>query len=429
MIILGTLLAIVKGFLAICFVFGSIVLVHEMGHFLTAKWSGIWVIEFALGFGKRLVRFRIGDTLYSLRPFPLGGFVRLAGMDTPEDSEEKKPEGEAPVDGAAPSGGEKPPEVAPEPVDPDDITPELAPDDPRGYPSKSRSKKILVLAAGSLMNLAWALVIFFVTFAVFGGPLSNIFVSDVTPGEPAALAGIRAGDVVTAINGQKIAEWTDGIKMIQAQGGQEITLDVVRDHPEPRPGFGGGLLQKTMASGPGTYELYRRETMQIKVVPNGAAGTGRIGIKLGANTYDFQVLALGHAATKALESTKDIISQTLNGLMRMIFRETEADVAGPVKIMQMITQQSRKGFVDLLHMTALLSINIGLLNLMPFPVLDGGRIIFLLIEAFLAFINLLTGLKLAVDPKWEENIHFVGMLFLLLVLVVVTFGDIRGLLF
>ncbi|HNV69323.1 MAG TPA: M50 family metallopeptidase [Candidatus Ozemobacteraceae bacterium] len=420
MITLGTLFAIIKGFLAICFVFGSIVLVHELGHFLTAKWSGIWVIEFALGFGKRMVRFRIGDTLYSLRPFPLGGFVRLAGMDTPEDTEEKKPDEPG-------TDAEKAVETPPEPVDPDDVTPELAPDDPRGYPAKPRSLKMLVLAAGSIMNLVWAVVIFFIMFTVFGGPLSNIYVTDATPGEPAALAGIRSGDVVTAINGTKIREWTDGIKVIQANGGSPITLDVVRDHPEPRPGFGGGLVQMNRAVTPGMYELYRRETLQIKVTPTGGPGSGRIGIKLGANTYDFQVLALDHAATKAFESTRDIIAQTLGGLLRMLSRQTEADVAGPVKIMQMITQQSQKGFVDLLQMTALLSINIGLLNLMPFPVLDGGRILFLLIEAFLAFINFLTGLKLALDPKWEENIHFIGMLFLLVVLVMVTVGDIRGL--
>ncbi len=423
MITLGTLITLVKGFLAICFVFGSIVLVHELGHFLTAKWSGIWVIEFALGFGKRLIRFRLGDTLYSLRPFPLGGFVRLAGMDTPEDTEEKKTEE---TEGGKAEDSEKP-EAPPEPVDPDDITPELAPDDPRGYPSKPRHLKMLVLAAGSIMNLAWAVVIFFIMFTVFGGPLSNIYVTDVTQGEPAALAGVRSGDVITAINGNKIREWTDGIRTIQANAGNEIVLDVIRDHPDPRPGFGGGLLQMNRATAPGMYELYRRETLQIKVVPSGSTGAGRIGIKIGGNTYDFQVLALDHAIAKAFDSTREIIAHTLGGLLRMISRQTEADVAGPVKIMQMITQQSQKGFVDLLQMTALLSINIGLLNLMPFPVLDGGRILFLLIEAFLAFINFLTGLKLALDPKWEENIHFVGMLFLLCVLVLVTVGDIRGL--
>jgi len=123
-----------------------------------------------------------------------------------------------------------------------------------------------------------------------------------------------------------------------------------------------------------------------------------------------------------------IISQTFNGLLKILTRETQADVAGPIKIMQMIKEQATKGLFELLYLTAILSINIGLINLMPLPVLDGGRIVFVLLESIFAFINFLTGLSLVITPKWEERVHFVGFLLLLVMLVLVTYQDIRNLL-
>ena len=110
----------------------------------------------------------------------------------------------------------------------------------------------------------------------------------------------------------------------------------------------------------------------------------------------------------------------------MFTRETQADVAGPVKIMKMIKDQSSKGIFDLLYLTAILSVNIGLINLLPLPVLDGGRIVFVLLEIMFGFINRLAGLKLAITPKVEETIHFAGMLFLLSLLVFVTYKDIMS---
>lgn len=410
----GFLLALIKTALSICFVLGSIALVHEFGHYITAKLTGIWVIEFAIGFGNRLIKLKYGETIYSLRPFPLGGFVRLAGMDQPDEEENVSPEDQ-----------EKAEEPA-EPVDPDDVIPELSPDDPRGYPGKPRWAKVLVLGAGSAMNMVWAVVLFIFIYIYSGGPLTNIAVLDVSKGQPAAEAGIKAGDMITAINGASLEEWTDGIKTIQAHAGEEIVLDVVRNHPMPRPGFGGGVLQDDAAANRGGYVMTRKETLKVKVIPTGSAGSGRIGISLAPNTYDFKVLSIDRAITKGFESTGAIISQTVMGLARMLMRETSADVAGPVKIMQMIKEQAHKGLVDLLYLTALLSVNIGLINMFPFPVLDGGRIVFVLLEAVFAFVNMLTGLKLAITPKVEEKVHFAGMLFLLGLLILVTYQDIRS---
>lgn len=411
--IISFLLVALKTIFSICFVLGSIALVHELGHYLTAKLTGIWVLEFAIGFGNRLVKIKWGDTIYSIRPFPLGGFVRLAGMDTEE--EEEKKEGEA---------GEAPAEQAPE--DPDDKMPMLAPDDPRGYPSKPRWAKVLVLSAGSLMNMVWAVVLFIVIYAVSGGPLTNIMVMDALKGQPAYEAGVRAGDTITAIDGVALEDWSEGVKMIQVAGGRKIVLDVARDHPTPRAAFGGGVLAGDYAVNRGSYEVHRRELLKIVVVPTGVSGSGRIGISLAPNNFDFRVLSFGKACQRGFDAAMSMTLQTVNGLYKMLVRETQADVAGPVKIMQMIKEQAHKGIFELLYLTAMLSINIGLINLMPLPVLDGGRIVFVLLEAVFAVLRRLTGINLVITPKVEENIHFVGLLFLLSVLLLVTYQDIRS---
>lgn len=422
---LDILLMVVQTFLSVCFVLGSIALVHEFGHYITAKLSGIWVIEFAIGFGNRLLRVKFGETIYSLRPFPLGGFVRLAGMDAPEE-EETPAEGAAGTEGQ--NAGQPEAEAAPPaPADPDDLI-QVDPDDPRSFPAKSRFVRTLVLSAGSLMNLVWAVVLFVIIYGVAGGPLSNVLVLDAAKDMPAYQAGIRAGDTITAIDGVPIEDWSDAIRVIQQAGGRSIVLDVARDHPVAKAGFGGGLLQDDYSYDRGEYEIHNREVMKISVVPAGEPGSGRIGIGLAPNNYDFRVLPIGKAIQKGWESATGIIAQTFAGLVKIITRQTQADVAGPVKIMQMIKEQSTKGVFELLYLTALLSVNIGLINLMPLPVLDGGRIVFVLLETVFAFINFLTGLKLAITPKWEERVHFLGFLFLLALLLLVTYQDIRSLL-
>ncbi|MFZ5949822.1 MAG: M50 family metallopeptidase, partial [Candidatus Rifleibacteriota bacterium] len=366
---LALLYVVVKTFLSICFVLISIALVHELGHYLTAKLTGIWVLEFAIGFGNRLVKKQYGETLYSLRPFPLGGFVRLAGMDSVEDEEPLK-EGEAP----------------PEP-DPD--LPLVPPDHPKSYLTKPRWAKMLVLAAGSIMNLVWAIVLFITIYAISGGPLTNIAVLDAMKGKPAYEAGIRAGDIITAINGQKLSDWSDGINIINNSAGVALTLSVARNHPIPKSAAGGAILQDDLAVNNGSYQIHDQEILEIKVVPEGTMGSAKIGISLAPNNFDFQKLPFGKAVAKGVDDGLSIIAQTIGGLVKMVTRETQADVAGPVKIMKMIKDQSSKGIFDLLYLTAILSVNIGLINLLPLPVLDGGRIVFLILEMIFSFINML----------------------------------------
>lgn len=402
---LSLLFVVVKTILSICFVLISIALVHEFGHYITAKLTGIWVLEFAIGFGNRLFKKKVGDTLYSFRPFPLGGFVRLAGMDSIEDED------------ADPN--EPPPE-------PDPDLPLVPADHPKSYLSRPRWAKVLVLAAGSMMNLVWAIVLFIIIYSISGGPLTNIAVLDAMKGKPAYEAGIRGGDFITAIDGKKLTDWGDGIGIINNSAGKELLFSVSRNHPIRKSAAGGAILQEDVAVNNNSYQVHDQEILEIKVVPEGNPGSAKIGISLAPNNFDFQKLPFIKAVEKGVNDGVGIIVQTVNGLYKMVTRETQADVAGPVKIMKMIKDQSSKGIFDLLYLTAILSVNIGLINLLPLPVLDGGRIVFLLLEFLFSILNGITGLKLAITPKVEENIHFVGMLCLLTLLVFVTYKDIAS---
>lgn len=401
---LALLYVIIKTFLSICFVLVSIALVHEFGHYITAKLAGIWVLEFAIGFGNRLIKKQWGETLYSLRPLPLGGFVRLAGMDNTEE--------ETPADGQEP--------------EPDPDLPIVPADHPKSYTTRPAWAKILVLSAGSIMNLVWAIVLFIAIYSISGGPITNIAVVDATAGKPAYEAGIRSGDIIVAIDGVKLSDWSDGIKMINNAASKTVILSVLRNHPIRKSSAGGGILQDDIATNGSSYEIHDQETLELKVVPEGEPGSGKIGISLAPNNYDFQTLPFSKAVLKGINDGTNIIVQTVGGLFKMFTRQTQADVAGPVKIMKMIKDQSSKGLFDLLYLTAILSVNIGLINLLPLPVLDGGRIVFVLLEVIFSFINRLSGLKLAITPKVEETIHFAGMLCLLCLLVFVTYKDIMS---
>ncbi|OQB49387.1 MAG: Regulator of sigma-W protease RasP [bacterium ADurb.Bin157] len=390
--------------LSICFVLVSIALVHEFGHYITAKLSGIWVLEFAIGFGNRLMKTKIGETLYSLRPFPLGGFVRLAGMDNVEEESDKKDGEEAPDD------------------DPD--LPKVPADHPKSYLSRPAWAKILVLAAGSIMNMVWAVVLFIMIYVIAGGPITNISVVEAIKDKVAYNAGIRSGDIIVAIGGKKLTDWSEGISIINNSPGKELVLDVIRNHPINKHGAEGGILREDVSVNNGTYQVYDQETLSFKVIPEGVMGSAKIGISLSPNNYDFQKLPIGKAVSKGISDGINVIYQTVGGLVKMFTRETQADVAGPVKIMKMIKDQSSKGLVDLLYLTAILSVNIGLINLLPLPVLDGGRIVFILIELLFQFVNKIFKTKLTVNSKVEESIHFVGMICLLLLVVFVTYKDI-----
>ena len=400
----------VKTILSIIFVLVSIAMIHEFGHYITAKMCGIWVLEFAIGFGNRFLKKRWGETLYSLRPLPLGGFVRLAGMD---NVEEEKKEGEETAE-----------DKKKEDEDDDPDLPKVPIDHPKSYVSRPWWAKVIVLAAGATMNLVWAMILLSCIYIFAGGPISNILVLEAMPDKIAYKAGVRSGDVITAINGEKLTDWLQGMKIINNSPNKEVVLDIVRSHPINKLASDGGVLRDDMAITDSSYQTHDEEKLQIKVIPEGEMGGAKIGIGLSPNNYDYQKLPFTVAVARGCDDGMNMILQTVDGLYRMVAGQTKADVAGPVKIMKMIKDQSSKGWTDLFYLTALLSVNIGLLNLLPLPVLDGGRIVFVLLGAIFTVINKIFKTKLCVNTTVEETIHYIGMILLIILMIYVTFKDV-----
>lgn len=327
-------------------VFGLLILVHELGHFIVAKWVGIRVYEFAIGMGPLLFKKEHGGTKYSLRLFPIGGFNKMAGMEPGDE------------------------------------------DNPSGFNKKSLWQRTAVIAAGSAMNILLALVLFIFVFAVLGVPSQKNIVGEVSANSPAAQAGIKAGDMITAIDGTKVETWNEMVDLIHQKPGETISLTVERDEK----GF----------------------TVYTKPVLDSENKVGLIGIKQSRERSGLiESIVLGVRNTVAI--TVAIIS----GLVQMITGRIPAEVAGPVGIVGILGNVAQFGLANILNFQGLLSLNLGLINLFPIPALDGSRLVFLAIE----------GLRgKPVDPQKENLIHLVGFALLIMLMLFITYQDILRLL-
>jgi len=326
-------------------VFGLLIFIHEFGHFLVAKRVGIKVLEFALGMGPKLFGFQKGETLYSLRLFPIGGFVRMAGME------------------------------------PQDL------DDERGFNKKSVWQRMAVISAGPAMNLVLAVFLFASIFAFIGLPRPEPIIGEVIPGHPAAAAGLQPGDRILAINGEKVGSWAEMVALIQKHPGQPLTLEVQRG----------------------------QERLKIKLVAESRRTDD--GRELG-------FIGIGQALGRQnpLEALKNGLLQTIGivffwfkALALMISRKMAPDFAGPIGITQMIGEATRSGLTNLLSLAGALSANLGLINLLPIPALDGSRLLFLLLEAVRGK---------PIDPARENFIHLIGFAVLIFLAIVIAYQDL-----
>ncbi len=333
--------------LAIVLVFGGLIFVHELGHFLVAKRVGVLVTEFAIGFGPRVAAIRRGETVYALRLLPLGGFVRLAGMYPPRDASEVPPPG-------------------------------------RGFNDKTVAQRMAIASAGPAMNVALAAALLALILAVLGVRLPVPVVDAVEPGRPAAEAGLRPGDAIVAIDGQPVRSWLDVQRAIAASPGRPLTLTLRREGRE----------------------------VTVAATPEEVEGRGFLGVR---PRVELRRLPLWAAALEGVRWTGHIVKLTVEGLAAAVRGEGGADILGPVGIGQQIGEASRQGWTTLLFLAAVLSVNLGLLNLLPFPALDGSRLVFLLVEAVRGR---------PVDPERENWIHAVGFALLMLLLLVVTYRDL-----
>ena len=333
--------------LACIFVFGILVTVHEFGHFITAKLTGMKVEEFSIGFGPNVYQQQEGETLYSLRMLPLGGYNKIAGMD------------------------------------PDD------PEDPeRGFNSKPVSSRMLVILAGSLMNILLPVLIFFGLFLAFGMdvPENKPVLGQIIEGYPAEQSGLKEGDRILSINGKPVHEWLDIRKNIADSGMQPIPFEIQRD----------------------------KEKLTITVTPGVNPETGKPFIGVVSSLKNVR-LTPGQAAVASVTATKNIIKNMYASLYHMVTGKTKAEFSGPVGVAKMAGEVAHKGFDRLMQFTAMLSLNLAIINLLPLPALDGGHFLILLIEA-------VTGHKLGKTAM--QNIQKVGVAMILALTIFATFKDL-----
>ncbi|NBH71121.1 PDZ domain-containing protein [Clostridiaceae bacterium] len=353
--------------------FGVIVLVHEFGHFLFAKLNGIGVVEFSIGMGPRLCSFVRGETRYSVKCLPFGGSCMMVGEDADNP-------------------------------------------DPGAFNNKPVWARISVIAAGPVFNLVFALFCAMVIVAQIGHDMPVLH--DIVEGSPAARAGLLPGDELTRINNRKISSRRDVSLYLMAHPGEPLTVHYKRF--SGAQDAGGQILENQQQEKPSEHvaELVPEYNEEYQSYMMGVSFMGNY--KKAENPLEF--------LDYSLYEVKYCIVTTIDGL-GMLFRgqmKVEDSVTGPVGIVSMvgetIEEGQKSGAAVLINIIAtwglLLSATLGIMNLLPIPALDGGRLLFLLIE-------LLRGRP--VDPEKEGMVHAAGMALLMMLMVLVLFNDIRKL--
>ena len=326
-------------------VFLLLIFVHELGHLISAKLNGIRVNEFALGMGPRLFGFTKGETKYSFRAIPFGGYCLMEGED--EES-----------------------------------------DDPRAFGNKPARVRALVLLSGSLMNVLMAVII--LSLLIFSQGIPTRTLSDVGQETPVYAAGLRAGDELVAINGVSLDGWDDLSPLLSAiaQEDPEASLSVT---------FLRNGAERTIET-----HFYTDENGSYKL---GVSPTFE-------KTPAFFFKSFGYGA-RATVNMSVMMYEVLGDLVTG--RAGTDQLTGPVGIVVIVGDMARHGFFYLAQLTALISLNLGIINLLPFPALDGGRLIFLVIRK-------VTGK--AITDKIEGRVHLIGILVLFAFMALITMQDI-----
>ena len=335
------------------FLFGLIIFLHELGHFLTAKSMGVKVNEFALGMGPAIFKFKKGETLYALRIFPIGGYCAMEGED--EDSK-----------------------------------------DEAAFGNKAVWKRILIVAAGAIMNIILGFILMIVLL-VQNNYYASTTVAKFTDNATSHAAGLEIGDKILSVNGYKI--YTDKDLAFAISTDKDFSVDMV--------------------------VLRNGDYVDIKDVKFPTV-TDQSGNEI--LSMDFYVMPIektfGSLLSQSFKTTVSMVRMVWQGLIGLITGQFGFnDVMGPVGAASAITQAASSGlqqnFVQALNniifMLAVFTVNLGIVNLLPLPALDGGRLVILIIEGIRGK---------PINPKYEGFIHTAGFAFLIILLVVVTFSDI-----
>lgn len=354
--------------LAAVFVFGVLVTVHEFGHFITAKMTGMRVDEFAIGFGPKIYQCKDGETVYTLRAIPLGGFNRIAGMD-PDDFSEDDADGDADEEFER----SKP----------------LKADDPRGFNNKPIPARMLVILAGALMNFFLPIILFTAIFCIKGVdmPLNEPVIGKTVDFMAADNAGLKAGDRILTINGKAVKEWADIQQLLKDNGLNEAAVLVERE---------------------GAQKLYKMQPQFNKDY-----NKPMIGISPKIEHKDIGPV---DAIVNAFTYEKFVMTTMVTGLYQLVMgNNSSADLSGPIGVAKMAGEVAQVGILPLLNFTAFLSINLGIINLLPLPALDGGHFILLLLESVR---------RKPLGANAMQRIQMTGIVMILLLTLFSTFKDL-----
>ncbi len=343
---------------AFIIVLGILIFFHELGHFTVARFFGVGVEKFSLGFGPRLVGKTIGMTDYRVSLIPLGGYVKMVGEEP--DSE---------------------------------IEPYLI---PQSFTHKSVYKRFLIVAAGPLSNLLLAVAIFFLVFQTSGTYVLRPVVGEVESPSPAATVGLQKDDLVVAIDGTAIDSWEEMAARIAESQGRPVAFVIER---------AGQRLNVDLVPELKTTQNLFGEDIERYVIGIRSAGD--------AIPKD---LSLVESVQMSVARTWEITELTVLSVVKLIQGKLPAaTLGGPIKIAQMAGAQAREGLTNLLIFTAVISINLGILNFLPIPVLDGGHLMFFTIEMIS---------RRPVSTKIREIAQQFGIFLLILLMIFVIYNDI-----
>jgi regulator of sigma E protease len=373
--------------LAPIIVFGLVVFVHELGHFIAAKLTGVYAPRFSIGFGPSLLKKRFGETEYVLAALPLGGYVRMASREDEATAFLEGGSENSATEPGGPKDGYDPEAMIP-------FGPKPIPES-RWFESKPLPARLFIMLAGVTMNAILAYVIYVGLLLSSGIPTVIPVVAAVTAGKPAAQAGFQAGDSIVSLNGTPLKEWEVLLDSISASPGVPLTIGVVR---QGRP-------------------LTMHVTPAAEIAPDSRTGEkkrlGRIGM---AATPSFKTFSVGNVFGEAWRLTLDNGGRIFSTLRALISTGAGvSDLGGPIAIAQVSVQAARGGIQNLLALIALISINVAVFNLLPIPILDGGQIVLNVAETIKGS---------AFSTRTRERILKGGLLLIGLLFVTVMFNDI-----
>ncbi len=346
---------------AFILVLGILIFVHEFGHFIIAKLFNVKVLKFSLGFGPKMFGKKFGDTEYVVSAFPLGGFVKMTGENLDE-------------------------EISPQ-------------DEARAFSHKPVWQRFCIVLAGPASNLLFTVVLLSTMFIMVGLPIlaPSSMIGKVTEDGAGARAGLLAGDIIKEINNQEISDWSDVYALVTESEGKPLDIVVARKS-----------APVTVQATPTQVEL-KNEFGEV-------TGQGyRLGIERDMQV-EFEPASMGEAIAAGFSQSVEMARKTVLGIWKMIQRTIPAsEIGGPILIAQIAGTQLQSGWLDFFYFMGFLSINLGILNLLPIPVLDGGHLVFFSMEAVR---------RKPLTRALQEKMQLIGMALLASLMLFAFYNDL-----